>query len=80
MGMDGNEIADELARQGSSHPLTGPEPALVYLQRLPWGGDQALDNGQIGNMRSNSSPYVGKGKLRIFFKNLLQKGLGTCET
>jgi ribonuclease HI len=28
MGIDGNEIADELARQGSSHPLIEPEPAL----------------------------------------------------
>jgi hypothetical protein len=28
MGTDVNEIGDQLARQGSSHPLTGPEPAL----------------------------------------------------
>jgi ribonuclease HI len=28
MGIDGNVMADQLARQGSSHPLTGPEPAL----------------------------------------------------
>jgi hypothetical protein len=28
MGIDGNEIADQLARQGSSYPLIGPEPAL----------------------------------------------------
>jgi hypothetical protein len=28
MGIDGNEIADQLARQGSSHPLIRPEPAL----------------------------------------------------
>jgi hypothetical protein len=28
MGIDGNEIADQLARQGSSHPLKGPEPAF----------------------------------------------------
>jgi hypothetical protein len=28
MGIDGNEIADLLARQGSSHPFIGPEPAL----------------------------------------------------
>jgi hypothetical protein len=28
MGIDGNEIADQLARQDSSHPLIGPEPAL----------------------------------------------------
>jgi hypothetical protein len=26
--IDGNEMADEVARQGSSHPLIGPEPAL----------------------------------------------------
>jgi hypothetical protein len=28
MGIDGNEIADQSARQGSSNPLIGPEPAL----------------------------------------------------
>jgi hypothetical protein len=28
MGIDGNEIADPLARQCSSHSLVGPEPAL----------------------------------------------------
>jgi hypothetical protein len=28
MGIDGNETANQLARQSSSHPLTGPEPAL----------------------------------------------------
>jgi hypothetical protein len=33
MGTDGNEIADQLARQGSSHPLIGPEPALgIYAK------------------------------------------------
>jgi hypothetical protein len=28
MGIDRNEIVDELGRRGSSHPLTMPEPAL----------------------------------------------------
>jgi len=28
IGIDGNEIADHLARQGSSLPLTEPQPAL----------------------------------------------------
>lgn len=28
MGTDGNKMADQLVRQGSSCPLTGPEPAL----------------------------------------------------
>jgi ribonuclease HI len=26
-GIDGNELADQLARTGSEHPFTGPEPA-----------------------------------------------------
>jgi ribonuclease HI len=28
LGIEGNGIADQLAGQGSSHPLIGPEPAL----------------------------------------------------
>jgi ribonuclease HI len=35
MGIDGNEMADQLARQGSSRPFIGPEPAWAYLLRLP---------------------------------------------
>jgi hypothetical protein len=28
MGIDGNEIADHLAKQGSSYPLIRPQPAF----------------------------------------------------
>jgi len=28
MGTDGNKITDHLAREGSLHPLIGPQPAL----------------------------------------------------
>jgi hypothetical protein len=34
MGTDGNEIATQLARQGSSHPPTGPEPVLGISVRV----------------------------------------------
>jgi hypothetical protein len=27
-GIEENEIADQLAREGSTHPLTAPEPAV----------------------------------------------------
>jgi hypothetical protein len=37
MGIDGNEIADQLARQGSSHPFTGPEPALGISAKVARG-------------------------------------------
>ena len=41
-GFDGNEIADHLARQGSSHPLTRSEPALGISAQVA-RGDQELD-------------------------------------
>jgi hypothetical protein len=37
MGIDGNEIADQLARQGSSHPLTGPASALGISGKVARG-------------------------------------------
>jgi len=37
MGINGNEITDNLARQGSSHPLTGPEPVLGISIKVPRG-------------------------------------------
>ena len=42
MVVDGNEIADELARQGSSYPLTGPGPGLSMICKGCQGGDQGL--------------------------------------
>jgi hypothetical protein len=33
-GIDGNEKADQLARQGSSHPFIGPEPALGISAKI----------------------------------------------
>jgi hypothetical protein len=35
MGIDGNEIGDQLAREGSSHSLIGPEPAIGMSKRWP---------------------------------------------
>jgi hypothetical protein len=37
MGNDGNEIADQLARQGSSHPLIGTKPALGISAKVARG-------------------------------------------
>jgi len=41
-GFDGNEIAGHLARQGSSHPFTGPKTALGISAQVA-RGDQGLD-------------------------------------
>jgi len=37
IGIDGNEIADQLARESSSHPLIGPEPALGISPKVARG-------------------------------------------
>jgi len=37
MGIDNNKIADQLARQCSSHPITGPEPAYGTSARVATG-------------------------------------------
>jgi hypothetical protein len=65
--IDGNEIADELAKQGPSHPLTGP--ALGIPAKVARGVKRLA-----GNVRNIGSPYVGKGKLRA-----LKKTCGTVQ-
>jgi len=37
MGIDGNELADHLAIESSSHPLIGPEPALGISAKVAVG-------------------------------------------
>jgi hypothetical protein len=37
MGNDGNEITDQLATEGYSQPLTGPEPALGVSAKVARG-------------------------------------------
>jgi hypothetical protein len=37
MGFDGNEIDDQLAREGSSHALKGLEPALGIFPKFARG-------------------------------------------
>jgi len=46
MGSDGNEIADQQARQSSSHPLTGPELALGISVKVAKGVMSNWTNGK----------------------------------
>jgi hypothetical protein len=57
MGIVGNEIADHLARVGSSHPLIGPEPAIGMSAQVA-----------RGVMRSIGSLCISRGRPRAFFK------------
>jgi hypothetical protein len=65
-GMDGIETANESARQGSSHPLIGPE--------------ECAGTGQAGNMRSIASPFTDNGRLRVFLKERWLKELVNYST
>jgi hypothetical protein len=37
IGISGNEVADQMAREGSSHPLIGLEPALGISVKVARG-------------------------------------------
>jgi ribonuclease HI len=72
MRIDGNEVADQLARQGSSHPFIGPDPALGISAKVARGVIRA---GRVGNTRSIGSSYVDKDRLRTFLKKKLGNSL-----
>jgi hypothetical protein len=76
MGIDGNKIADQSARQGASHPLTGPEPALGIYAKITKLARGRSGSGRPGNTRSTGSPYVNKGRQRAFLKKPSAKKTG----
>ena len=48
MGISRNETADELARQGSLHPLLGPEHALGIFAKVARGVIRDWTNRKYG--------------------------------
>jgi len=69
MGIDGNFIVHQLARQVPHIDLQDLSLPLAYLQRLPGVG-------QAENMRSTGSPFRSKGRVMSLLKDLLLKELG----
>jgi hypothetical protein len=76
MRTDGNEMADALARQGSSHSLTGPEPGLAISAKVA----RVIRAGRAGNTRSIGSPFMDKTRQKDFLKDPLLKELGNYST
>jgi hypothetical protein len=70
MRIDGNEIADQLARQGSSLPLIVPQPALGISAKVARG---VIRGWMSRKYESIGSPFVDKGRLRAFLKDPLLK-------
>jgi hypothetical protein len=77
IGFDGNEIADYLARQGSSHPLTEPEIAFGISIMVARGLTRSWVSREN---KGNCSPFVDKGRLRVFLKDPLLNKLGNYST
>jgi len=75
MAIDVNETVDELAGQGSSHPLTGYKSVLGVSAKVAVGGS---GNGQVWKLSSTGSSYMGKGKLRACLKNLCKNSWRTA--
>jgi len=74
MEIDGNEAADQLVRQGLSHPLIWLQSTLSITAKVGggWSG-----TGQVATLfRSIGSPHVVKGRLRAFLKKPSAKKVG----
>jgi ribonuclease HI len=65
MGIDGNEIANQLARQGSSHPLTGPEHALGISAKV---AREVIRDGTSRKHKEHWQSICGQKQAKGFLK------------
>jgi ribonuclease HI len=73
MGIDGTETPDQLARQGSSHPLTGPEPALGISAKLAM---EVIRNWMSRKHKEHWQPICGQRQPQGFLKKPSTKKVG----
>ena len=73
MGIDGNEIADQLARQGSSHPLIGPEPAFGVSAKVAMGVVRGWTSRKHEEFQQS---ICGQRQAKCFLKRLSAKRAG----
>jgi hypothetical protein len=64
MGINGNEIAGELARQGSLHPLIGPERALGIFAKVARGVSEDWTSRKCEHWQSICGETQAKGFLK----------------
>jgi hypothetical protein len=74
MAIDGNEVAAQLTRQGSSHPLIGPEPALGILAK----GAREVMRGWMNKKHEDYRESIfGQRQSKGFLKSSIAKKLET---
>jgi hypothetical protein len=70
-------IADQLARQGSSHSLIAPEPALGIAAKI---AREVIKDWMCREHKSVGRPYVDTGSLRACLENPLKKNWGIAQS
>jgi hypothetical protein len=73
MEIDGNELAGLLARQGSSLPLTGSEPAFGISSKVSMG---ILRDWACSKLEEHWQSTNGQQQAKGFLKGPLQTKLG----
>jgi hypothetical protein len=75
-GIAGNETADLLARTGSEHPFTGPEPACCISIGVPKTGQGLDEQKSCKTSGIHNWTQTGKG---TYIMTLCQKNKGSVE-
>ena len=78
MGIDGKEIADQLARESSSHPITGPQPAPGIYAKVARG---VIRDWTHRKHEEHWQSICGQRQGKAFFKKpLCEKSWGTAQS
>jgi len=74
MGIDGNETADQLATQSSSHLLIGSQPTIGIFEKVARG----VNRNWTG--RKHEEHWNYRDRLRAFLKKSSAEKAGICST
>jgi hypothetical protein len=74
-GIAGNETADLLARTGSEHPFTGPEPACGISIGA---AKSAVKDWTNRNHKNNGNPQLNSNRQRDLYQDLLPEEQRIC--
>jgi ribonuclease HI len=76
VGIDGNEIADQLARESSSRPLIGPEPVLGISAKV---AREVIREWMSRKHNEHWQSICGQRQAKGFLKEPSAKQLGNCS-
>jgi hypothetical protein len=77
MGIDGNEMADRLAMEGSSHPPTAPEPALGIPAKV---AKQVIRDWTNMKHEKHRQSMCGQGQVGFLKKTIYKKSWRTAQS